>query len=41
MVYVHERIRWINHLFMIMGIREAYVIHPYMDNLILDGNKIQ
>lgn len=29
MAYVPERIRWINHLSMIMGIRVEYAIPPY------------
>ena len=41
MAYVPKRIGRINHLFMIMGIRGAYAIHPYTDNLILAGNRIQ
>ena len=39
--YAPARIRRINHLPMIMGIREAYAILPYTDDPILVGSRIQ
>ena len=39
--YAPKRTGRINHLPTIMGIRVAYAIRPYMDNLILIGNQIQ